>query len=124
MEDKTFIKNILNDVRHIQSIPEYYTYLRSGITEIINAELLSHIIDYNVMSKVSCFLLYKYNQYYIFLEIPKHITTNFVSTIEDAIEHAYVTTSRWQIENHYRDQLSYESQHWSDLYFVHKLQCC
>ncbi len=45
--DKDFLQNITNEVKKINSFTDYKKYLKSDVQKILNAELLSHIVDYN-----------------------------------------------------------------------------
>jgi hypothetical protein len=108
--DKRFLENITNEIGKINTYDKYREYLKTDIQHILRAELLSHIFGEDSEADSACFLLFKYEDKYIFIHI-------FVGTcsacgcfnhncdykphILDAIQSSYVSTSKEDIEQYY-----------------------
>jgi hypothetical protein len=111
--DKSFLKDITNKIKQINSWNEYDAYLKTDIQQILNAQLLSHIVDYDSGENKTCFLLYKYEDKYIFLHIFTGTCSNCIflsynEMIENALEKSYVSTNLEEIEHYYFNCLSKE----------------
>lgn len=126
--DKTFLENITNDIQDIYTFDQYKQFLKTDIQNILRAELISHIFAYNSNEDKACFLLYKYEDKYIFIHIFTGTcsecfdSNNYYKThILNAIRSSYVSTSKEEIEHYYLKCLSNDCDYVqaNNIYFVY-----
>jgi len=111
--DKSFIQSITNDnIPEFTHFQQYDTYLKTNVQKILSATLLSHIFE-GSGSDVHAYLLYKYEDKYIFISIwegtcsgCKFGDITYNSIIETALEKCYVSTNLEDIEKYYLQCLS------------------
>jgi Fe-S cluster biogenesis protein NfuA len=109
--NKKFIETISNKPNNITYFSEYEQYLKYGVKKLLDAELLSHIFE-GGGSDLSAFLLYKYEDKYIFIEICmgtcsgcKRSSDTYNSIIDGSLEKCYISTNLEEIENYYLTRL-------------------
>lgn len=109
--DKSFLKNILNPVKEIDTYDEYENYLNTEITQILNAKLLYHSVGPDNDCDRECFLVYKYEDKYIVINIfmgtcsACNSQMSYRDTILDAVERCYVSTNFGDVKRYYMDIL-------------------
>jgi hypothetical protein len=112
--DRSFLKSITNPIPAISDYRLFSNFYRRKIKHLLNAELLSHIVDENYYADFTCFLLYKYEDKYILIHMfvgtcSECLTLSYNNIILNAIERAFVSTSIEDIEKYYLNKLSNES---------------
>lgn len=116
--DKKFLKLIVNTIPDLYSFEHYDKYLSStaiqSILLPIHTTLLSHIVDSNNNDDNACFLLYKYDDKFILIHIFNgtcsgcfnNSISNYRDVIIRAIDKAYITTNKNEMEQYYLKCLS------------------
>ncbi len=109
--DKSFIYTILNEIPIMQSYDTYDEYLRTSAINMLNATLLSYIIE-GGGSNQTVFLLYKFEEKYILIEICEGACSGCKSPnlmyneiISHAIQNCYITLCRKDAEIYYLKRL-------------------
>lgn len=126
--DKQFLKNITNLPTVLNTHDEYMKYLKSDVAQLLDATLLSHIVE-NGGSDKSAFLLYRYEDKYIFIAIQMgtcsgclNCKDTYDNLVIDALDKCYITTDLQSVEKYYMSQLAYDSEIRLDvknLYYLH-----
>lgn len=102
--NKSVIEQIVNLPRDLSNFYEYSHYLWHDVKTLLFAELLSHIYR-----NETAFMLYKYEDKYIFIEIfigtcsgcKQDSDKTYNQIIEEALEKCYITTNLDEVENYY-----------------------
>lgn len=125
--DKSFLDAITNPPPELRNHSDFVRYIHRDIGGLLRAELLSHIIDVSSWGEDSTFLLYRYRDKYIFIEIKVGTCSDclyrenhkYNEYIMDCLSSCYITTSKEDIESYYREQLGETYRFESSIYYVY-----
>lgn len=125
--NREFLKFIARPLeKPLTTFRDYDAYLRSSrIHRLLDAELLSHIVDYDSNEDASCFLMYKYEDKYILIHIFVGTCSgcgagrgSFEDVILVALDKAYVSTHLQEVEAYYLRKLSSDCN-FANVYAIH-----